>query len=90
MKIHMARGTRLAFSTLCGLLAVMLSGCQSGSQASMKPADIQSAVGKPGQARPEITPEAKANRAKGEQMARDMLAQHTSAEAAPEGRPEKP
>ncbi len=69
-----------------GPLLVMLSGCQNGTQTSMKPADIQSAVGKPGQAKPEINSEAKANQAKGEQIAKQMLAQHRSGQAAPEGR----
>jgi len=50
------------------------------------PASVQAAVGAPGQSRPEMTDLAKKNQAKGELIAQQMVAAHTSNQAPAEGR----
>jgi len=87
MKRHIAHGTRSALSMVL-LLLLLLSGCKGGAQSSVVPASVQSAVGAPGQSRPEMTDLAKENQAKGEQIAKQMLAAHTSGQVPLEGRKE--
>ena len=85
MKRYIAHGTRPALSMVLPLL-LLLSGCKGGSQTPVAPTSVQAAVGAPGQARPEMTDLAKENQAKGEQLAKQMVAAHTSAQVPAEGR----